>query len=479
MSRSKRNMLVTQSFLRFFLMSMALIVASAAGFADTHDKETARMPTASAISDPERPVADLNADDATDVEAAGKFANAIHELVYAQDYDHLEKIAVSVRSSKAKFSGGLWKIHAFYGGTSYPYGHATEEDWAELQKILDRWVAAKPESITARVALAYFYVYYGWNARGDGMADTVTKSGWRLFGNRLQKARDILEGAATLKEKCPEWYLAMQLVARGQGWAPEQAKALLEQATVFEPGYYYYYRMHAIFMLPKWYGEQGDSEAFIEESADKLGGEQGNILYFRTASYLVGNCEGEPQLKNLSFSRIRDGFNATEKQYGVSLTNLNLMAAAAAKMNEPTIANALFQRIGDSWSNEAWPNESSFRSTKEWARNLGPGMRSITDDKAEGEANMKTPEGKKYNAEFQQKYGDVEVSCLRFYNPANGPTELYFKLDEKGVIGTMMAFGKNPAGACLYQLSEQKLTPPSRAPFWIKLIVEPAEPAKK
>jgi hypothetical protein len=426
------------------------------------------VPNGAAIND-----ADLSADDSTDVHAAEELGDSIHELVYAQDYDRLEQIADSVRSRKAKFSGGLWKIHAFYSGTSSPHGHATEEDWAELQKILDGWVSAKPESITARIALANFYTNYAWDARGNGTVDTITKSGWRLFASRAQKAREVLEAAAKLKAKCPEWYVAMQQVALCQNWDRTQAKTLLEQAAAFEPEYYYYFRMYANFISPKWNGDPGESEAFAKESADQVGGEKGDILYFRIASSFMCNCEGDPQLKAMSFSRIRNGFTAAEKLYGVSLTNINLMASIATKVSEATIANALFQRIGDSWSREAWQTESYFQSCKAWAQNLAPGYQPITDNKASGEANMGTPEGQKYAAEFKQKYGAMAETCFQFSDPAIGPSELYFMLNDNGMIGKMMAFGKNPAAGCLYQLSKRTLTPPSHAPFWIKLTFEP------
>jgi hypothetical protein len=73
----------------------------------------------------------------------------------------------------------------------------------------------------------------------------------------------------------------MQAVARGHSSDIEKAHALLLTAIEFEPGYYYYHHSYAEFILPKWNGEEGDSEKFAQESADRVGGAEGDILIFR------------------------------------------------------------------------------------------------------------------------------------------------------------------------------------------------------
>jgi hypothetical protein len=40
----------------------------------------------------------------------------------------------------------------------------------------------------------------------------VSNSGWKIFAQRLEKARQILTAAPSLKTKCTDWYIAMQLV---------------------------------------------------------------------------------------------------------------------------------------------------------------------------------------------------------------------------------------------------------------------------
>lgn len=162
-------------------------------------------------------VVDLKFDPGTDVHAIENFELAVAALLKEEQFAALDCTADAFRASKARFSGGAWKLNAVYGGLEDPWvGHATEEDWQDHIARVQRWVASNPTSITARIALSQSYSSYAWDARGKGTSDTVSQSGWKLFEQRLDKAKETLDEAASLDAKCPEWYVAMARVARGQ-----------------------------------------------------------------------------------------------------------------------------------------------------------------------------------------------------------------------------------------------------------------------
>jgi len=131
-------------------------------------------------------------DASTDVGAFKDYGAAVAQLLQQEDFKKLDCIADAARSGKTTFAGGAPRLHIFYRGLSNIDGHTTEDDWKDRIAELGRRVSASPESITARVALAKAYVNYAWNARGDGFSDTVSDSGWRLFAQRLAKAKTIL-----------------------------------------------------------------------------------------------------------------------------------------------------------------------------------------------------------------------------------------------------------------------------------------------
>jgi hypothetical protein len=175
-------------------------------------------------------------DTATDLHALQTYQRTLRTLLVRGDFDALDCIANEARSQKARFAGGIWKLHVIYAGLERPEGHLTEPDWEEHLSYLDRWVEARPDSITAQVTLAGAYVSYAWAARGEGYSDTVTENGWNLFSQRLAKARSILAEAGDLSPRCPEWFVVLQDIAHGQGWDADEATKLFQQAVSFGAG---------------------------------------------------------------------------------------------------------------------------------------------------------------------------------------------------------------------------------------------------
>src|SRR5262249_15395333 len=226
-------------------------------------------------------------------------------------------------------------------------------DWKERLQLIQRWVGARPRSVTAKVTLAEAYLFYAWDARGHGYSDTVSDNGWKLFGDRVAQGKEILKQASSLSQKCPESYLVMQLVAQSEGWSKADARALFEKAFSFEPDYYYYSRMMAGYMLPKWGGAERDTENFTQEVGDRGGGDKGDILYFQIATNVICGCDHNPKL---SWPRITRGFSAAEKKYGASMENLNLISFLATRpfVADPIIAQKAMTRMGDQVSEEIW-----------------------------------------------------------------------------------------------------------------------------
>jgi hypothetical protein len=272
--------------------------------------------------------------------------------------------------------GGMWKLHLLYAGLSKPQTgnvHATESDWQALLAELQRWGTQKPESVTSRMALASAYIGYAWVARGSGDSDTVSRSGWNQFDLRVAKAKQLLDDSDALPTKCPEWFVTMLNVAQAQGWETDLSQALFEKAVAFEPGYYYYSRVYANFFLPQWFGVEGDVEKFSERIADLTGGDKGDAVYFQIANYMICGCPDEPKM---SWPRIVKGFEASEKLYGPSMLNLNLLAKMASRFTDldAITANKAFARIGDQWNEETWGTREQFESIKTWIAGYAPAV---------------------------------------------------------------------------------------------------------
>jgi len=420
-------------------------------------------------------------DPSTDVHAIERYQHSIAMLLKLGKFADLDCAADSARSSKARFSGGSWKLHRIYAGLNEPQpGHATEQDWLDHLRRLNRWVATQPNSITARVALAASYVNYGWAARGTGYSDTITDSGWKLFGQRLQKAKEILDNAATLPDKCPEWYVVMQQVAQGQSWDLRRTTALFEKAASFEPGYYYYYRAQATILLPKWQGEEGDSARFAEQVADRVGGKAGDILYYETAVAIVCACD-EPEFVHFSWPRLQQGFAAVEQQYGTSLVDVNSFALMAYKFNDSVIADAAFKRIGDNWDEKTWRTEAWFNQNKAWAAQFAPMEARSRAIKLEARANLETAEGLSYKKEFDLKFAAIEQSCIQKSGADLGKFQFLVKIGKDGIAQDAWMTQPTAVATCLMRelgasnARKEKLFPePPHDSYWIILDLDPS-----
>lgn len=188
-------------------------------------------------------------------------------LLKAEDFAGLDALAQELRESKESLLMGTWLLSGFYQSAVV----VSRDDPVQTEqavKFYERWAAEKPESITAQVCLADAYTDYAWAARGSGWASTVTDEGQRLMDERLEKAWEVLKKARQLEQKCPQWVVEAQTVALGQGWSYDTYFKIVDEAIRLEPTYGKYYSNACYWLLPRWYGEEGDFEKWIAEQAD-------------------------------------------------------------------------------------------------------------------------------------------------------------------------------------------------------------------
>ncbi|HLK03561.1 MAG TPA: hypothetical protein VKT53_03900 [Candidatus Acidoferrum sp.] len=294
----------------------------------------------------------------------------ISVLFLQHDFSQLEKEIHLARSSKVRLQGGIWKLNMFYDGVTEASSGASSGtlDWDGHFDNIKKWIAAYPQSSAARIALAESYINYAWAARGHGYADTVSASGWGSFEDRISLAESTLVDAARLPEKCPYWYEVMQQVALAQGWDRPQARALFDEATAFEPTYYHYYREYANFLQTKWYGEEGETQAFAEEVAKRVANPEGSILYFEIASMLVCPCDEEHnQMDTMSWPKIKEGYATLKNSYGTSSLKSSRFAYMSVVAGDKESARATFAQLGEQPDLKVWIAPRYFQKAKDWA----------------------------------------------------------------------------------------------------------------
>jgi hypothetical protein len=294
-------------------------------------------------------------------------------------WDELNSIASRLRSQRLRFQGGSWQLHVLYTILSTTGSKtATDAAWGAQIAALQEWIRHNPSSPTPRIALADAYENFAWKARGGGLGDTVTPMGWKLFRQRIEKARVALVQAEIISRDDPEWYDAMLVVANAQSWRGDQAGALVDKALSREPGYYYVARDAAEFLLPKWNGIPGGTQRFAWKVADKIGGAEGDATYFFIAEYVLViqdcSCPGS-HARGMSWPRIRKGYAAIERLYGTNDVELNAMASLAVRAGDSQTAQQAFTKIGNNWNKDVWGSKAIFDAERRMAYspNLRPG----------------------------------------------------------------------------------------------------------
>lgn len=304
-------------------------------------------------------------------EASDLLAQQALDLLSRQRYDDLDELAGGLRSSKARFESGLWKLESFYDGlTQIRQPRAGDDDWQRRLAAIQAWHDQRPRSVTAAVALGETLIGYAWYARRGDVAQRTPEEDMRLFEQRLEQAQQVLQDADQLTDKCPELYADMQLVDLALGDDPERNDALFQKAIRFEPSYYKPYVLRAQYLLPFWHGRPGDWSAFAQGVSSA--GERNKELYARIVVALMQlfrwNLPALAKTAPVSWPLLRESFLAIEKAYPDGRQNLNQLAWFACQFGDKDTAKAAFAKLGDGYDKDLWRSRLRYERARQWAQ---------------------------------------------------------------------------------------------------------------
>jgi hypothetical protein len=291
-------------------------------------------------------------------------------LLWQRKYQELDVMAARLQLDHVTFANGDWEISFFYEGVSdLPKGY-TEAQWEKHMQALRDWWEADAESMTARIAYALGLYNYGWFARGGGYANTVTDDGWRQFEERLAEARRILIAAEPLGPNSPVYYSTRFRIACVDGTPRAQWEEIFEQSIAAFPDYTRFYLAKANYLLPRWYGGPGEWEAFATASADRVGGENGDILYAQIIWQmhelrLFGNIFRESAAQ---WPRVKRGFEALCRRYPQSLSAPSeycYLSGFGGDGRPET--RAILERLGNRIDLSVWKTMDRYMKDREWA----------------------------------------------------------------------------------------------------------------
>jgi hypothetical protein len=282
-----------------------------------------------------------------------------------RNFTALEKSMEEIRAGSPLFPNGSWKLFHYYESLECAEDEK-ESMWQLHERIHKDWIAAFPKSITAHVAYADFLVSYAWQARGSDWANKVTQEGWRLMGERLAAAHQVLAAAKPLTPQCPMWWKVEMRIALGQQWNHAEYGKLYAEAKQVAPQFYYYDQSMAYYLMPRWYGKEGDWEKAAAAEMQRPQG-LGAEGYARVIIHLLGFYENIFQQTKASWPDARAGMEALRKKYPQSLEIVAQYCKMACLAADRPLARSLFQQLNGTVDERIWDDRNQFNQFRTWA----------------------------------------------------------------------------------------------------------------
>jgi hypothetical protein len=213
----------------------------------------------------------------------------VNYLVTQRRWQELETMVAEFRKTKRRLANGSLLLSAFYDGC----GLAGDSEQIEAkQKLLDEWLAARPQSAAAHLALADFSEKCCWDAGDDGFTHMTTAEGGQAFGRYARRSEELARKAGALAEKDPHLYDVLVRLAIDLHYPLEKLKQILTDCAALDPQHTAPYLAASRYFQKGWYGADGALERYAAWAAERTRSQVGDEIYFRIvreAHKFIGN----------------------------------------------------------------------------------------------------------------------------------------------------------------------------------------------
>ncbi|MGZ5443945.1 MAG: hypothetical protein ACXW5U_03430 [Thermoanaerobaculia bacterium] len=251
------------------------------------------------------------------------------------------------------------------------YARLADDELAPVRtrlSLLREWRAKEPASLTAAVALAHALYRAAWDARGSGMADTVTATGSSQYDTYINEAGKVVGGLGAAGEADPRfWTLRIQL-AHELGLGDASQIALRALARHADPEIAL---AAARYLYPQWGGSPEEYMAFANAVARATHSSFGDGLYFWLV-YQIKNYDSSEDYKQYKTDwprAVKAGRDLIDK-YPEWLPSYHRLARLARRYGDRAAARAMFERPELEWFQDAdrtWAAREVYEDARQWA----------------------------------------------------------------------------------------------------------------
>lgn len=286
---------------------------------------------------------------------------AAYDHLMAEDYDWLDNTAELLRTRLSRHHSGYLKLDDFYEGLLHYYLGSEDADWDRREEQLTTWMGARPDSVTAKLALAQFLGQYAVRARGDGPASTVTEEGGRLYRQRNARAAELLTPLAERGIKDPLLYQQLIGCAIGLRWERERVDSYVSESLHIDPRFLDVLYSAAYYYLPRWYGEEDDVVQLADRAAELTREEFGLGAY----AFVVDVVRPlHPKVFDdfeFSWEKTKQGYLDLMEQYPHDRSWYDRACLAAAAADDDAMVGEMLALIGDRPTASVWPPGNYFQ----------------------------------------------------------------------------------------------------------------------
>ena len=227
-----------------------------------------------------------------------------------------------------------------------------------IDSELESWVKENPKSVGAAIAAATAWGNAAWRARGNGTANTVSREGWKLFHERLQRALAVLRQSESYASSNPLWYTEYMQVNLGLDVPLSEQLALYERGTKAFPEFFPLHMQMMVALLPQWQGSYKAEAAFIDlasaHSPPAVRAETYTRLWWR-ANQLTDLDVDIFRDMGASWPRMKEGFESLMKTYPNSRWNRSNFAVFACDAGDVNTYIRLRAELGEKIYANAFP----------------------------------------------------------------------------------------------------------------------------
>jgi hypothetical protein len=279
-------------------------------------------------------------------EAVQMVANWTNLRLVTGEIGAIDEALAQYRADDERFADGMPRaLGVSRGLTSYcaraPLGEGA-------MKSVREWRKAAPRSAAGLLTEACLWRESAWNARGPGYASEVSEEGWRLFHERLQKARELLIEGKDFASSTPLWYVAYMEVQLGINASLEDIDATFREGQkrfpTYEPLYFQFLRTH----LPQWRGDAANLEPVLRNAVKVLPADDADAMYARGWWYVEQSvARGAIFTLGADWARIQRGMQRLEVKFPDSDFNRSKLGAFACRAKDADVYGKVRRSLGE------------------------------------------------------------------------------------------------------------------------------------